>query len=219
MARRLFSEHFRITPRGWSSGEPQRQPLSAGSTRSMWWKNQPACGPADPGMGPSRLWHWRTDLRLRGFLCGARLLMRSPAELLQVPSVLLTALLAACSTSGSQSRDAPRKELLETLRQCFVQVSLHNGKEGYQSPCAREDVSRLNGITRGELIDALGPPQFCTSPTEGGFPKGDDCAADQNPQWSFYHLPQSVYTGGGPDLVCESDSRRRCVHVVWRTPR
>ena len=219
MAQGLFSEHFRIRPRGWSSGEPQQQPLSAGSTRSMWWKNQPACGPADPGVGASRLWHWRTDLRLRGFLSGARLLMRSPAELLQVPSVLLTALLAACSTPGSQSRDAPRKELLETLRQCFVQVSLHNGKEGYQSPCAREDVSRLNGITRGELIDALGPPQFCTSPTEGGFPKGDDCAADQNPQWSFYHLPQSVYTGGGPDLVCESDSRRRCVHVVWRTPR
>ena len=219
MAQGLFSVHFRIRPRGWSSGEPRRQPVSAGSTRSMWRKNQPACGTADPGERASRLRQWRTDLRLRGFLFGTRLLTRSPAELLQVPSVLLTALLVACSTSGSHSRDTPRKELLETLRQCFVQVSLHNGKEGYQSPCAREDVSRLNGITRGELIDALGPPQFCTSPTEGGFPKGDDCAADQNPQWSFYHLPQSVYTGGGPDLVCESDSRRRCVHVVWRTPR
>jgi hypothetical protein len=219
MAQGLFREHFRIKPRGWSSGERQQQPVSAASTRLMWWKNQPARGTADPGVRASRLRHRRTDLRLRGFLGGARLLTRSPAEFLQVPSVLLTALLVACSTPGSHSRDASRKELLETLRQCFVQVSLHNGKEGYQSPCAREDVSRLNGITRGELIDALGPPQFCTSPTEGGFPKGDDCAADQNPQWSFYHLPQSVYTGGGPDLVCESDSRRRCVHVVWRTPR
>jgi hypothetical protein len=219
MAQGLFSEHFRIRPTGWSLGEPQHQPVSAGSTRSMWWKNRPACGPADRDMRASRLWRRRTDLRSLGFLSGARLLTRFPAELLQVSSVLLTALLVACSTSGSYSRDAPRKELLETLRQCFVQVSLHNGKEGYQSPCAREDVSKLNGIARGELIDALGPPQFCTSPTEGGFPKGDDCAADQNPQWSFYHLPQSVYTGGGPDLVCESDSRRRCVHVVWRTPR
>jgi hypothetical protein len=172
MAQGLFSEHFKIRPRGRSSGQPQ-QPVSASS----------------------------------------------PAELLPVFSVLLTALLVACSTSGTYSRDAPRKELLQTLRQCFVQVSLHNGKEGYQSPCAREDVSRLNGITRGELIDALGPPQFCTGPTEGGFPKNQDCPADQNPQWSFYHLPQSVYTGGGPDLVCESNSRRRCVHVVWRTPK
>ncbi len=159
----------------------------------------------------------RIDRESRGLLSGTRRSTRSVPVLLQVSSVLLAALSVACTTSGSH--DASRKELLQTLRQCLVQVSIHNGREGYQSPCAREDVSRLNGISRAELIEALGPPQFCTSATEGGFPEKDDCPADQNPQWSFYRLPQGIYAGGGPDLVCESDKRRRCVQVRWRSPK
>lgn len=138
---------------------------------------------------------------------------------LQASGVLLAALLVACSTPGTYSHDAARKELLQTLRQCLAQVSIHNDKEGFQSPCVHEDVSSLNGITRGALIAALGPPQFCTSPTGGDFPKVEDCPAEENPQWSFYRLPQSVYAGGGPELMCESDIRRRCVRVLWRLPK
>lgn len=141
------------------------------------------------------------------------------AALLHVSIVLIAGLLQACSTSSTHSRDPARQELLQTLRQCLVQVSLHNGKEGYQSPCAREDLSTLNGIARSKLIAALGPAQFCSSPTGGDFPKNDDCPAAQNPQWSFYRLPQSVYTGGGPDLVCEADKSSRCVRVLWRSPK
>jgi hypothetical protein len=161
----------------------------------------------------------RRALKLSGFVSHARRLARSATGLLQVSSVLFTALLAACSTPGSASHDASRKELLQTLRQCLVQVSIHNGREGYQSPCAHEDVSRLDGISRTDLIEALGPAQFCTGATEGDFPEKDDCPADKNPQWSFYRLPQGVYAGGGPDLVCESDNRHRCVHVVWHAPK
>ena len=177
-------------------------------------------GRTSSAAGDSRRRACRTAGRtLRGSVSGARRLTRCAPVLLRVYGVLFTALLVACSTSGSASHNAGRKELLQTLRLCLVQVSIHNGREGYQSPCASEDVSRLNGISRAELIEALGPPQFCTGTTEGDFPDKDDCPVDKNPQWSFYRLPQSVYTGGSPDLVCESDSRRRCVHVVWRSPK
>jgi hypothetical protein len=173
------------------------------------WESRLGCRTAAPRTRGPGLHRRRTDRKFRGLLSYAR----------RLTSVLFAAMLVACSTSGSYSHDASRKEFLQTLRQCLVQVSLHNGREGYQSPCAREDVSRLNGITRAELIEALGPAQFCTSATEGDFPKNDDCPAEQNPQWSFYRLPQGVYSGGGPDLVCESDNRHRCVHVVWRAPK
>jgi hypothetical protein len=130
---------------------------------------------------------------------------------------LLAALLVACSTSGNYHNDAAHKELLQTLRQCLVQVSLQTSKEGFQSPCVNTDVSSLNGISRGQLTGALGPPQYCASANGGGFPKEHDCPLDQNPQWSFYHLPQGVF-GGGPELVCESqpDDRRHCLRVAWR---
>jgi hypothetical protein len=201
------------------SEKPDRLGASAGSGGSINSDNSVARSMARRRMRPPKLRLCQADLKPRGFWARARIPHRSLPVLLQLFIVLIAGPLVACSTSGTRTRDAARQELLQTLRQCLLQVSIHNGKEGYQSPCAREDLSTLDGIPRSQLIAALGPAQFCISPTGGDFPKNDDCPADQNPQWSFYRLPQSVYTGGGPDLACESDKSSRCVHVLWRSPK
>lgn len=129
----------------------------------------------------------------------------------------MAALLVACETSGNYRNDAAHKELLQTLRQCLVEVPIRGEKaQGFVSPCVRMDVSSLNGITRSRLIDALGPARFCTSQSETSFPEKDDCPVDQNPQWSFYRLADSIVSGGGPELVCVANKTTACVTVEWR---
>jgi hypothetical protein len=134
--------------------------------------------------------------------------------------ILLAGFLVACSTPGNYRNDAAHKELLQTLRQCLVEVPIRGEKNApFISPCIRRDVSSLNGISRSRLIDALGPAQFCTDPTQSSFPTKDDCPVEQNPQWSFYRLPDSTVTGGGPELVCMANKNTYCVTVEWRRSR
>jgi hypothetical protein len=138
-------------------------------------------------------------------------------QFLFAASIAVAAFLVACSTPGSYRNDAAQKELLQTLRQCLVEVPIRGEKnQEFVSPCIRLDVSPLNGITRSRLIDALGPARFCTSQTETSFPQKDDCPVDQNPQWSFYRLADSIVSGGGPELVCVANKHRYCVTVEWR---
>ena len=83
-------------------------------------------------------------------------------------------------------------------------------------------MSPLNGISRGKLIDALGPAQFCTGQTAAqpsGFPAKEDCPAEQNPQWSFYRHVDATVTGGGPELICEANGLAYCATVEWRRSR
>jgi hypothetical protein len=133
--------------------------------------------------------------------------------------ILSTALLVACSTPGNYRKDAAHGELLQTLRQCLVEVPIR-GERGKQfvSPCSRMDISSLNGIPRKRLLDALGPAQYCTGPTQGqgGFPEKSGCPIDQNPQWSFYRLPDPTTIGGGPELVCGANKHDYCVTVEWQ---
>jgi hypothetical protein len=134
--------------------------------------------------------------------------------------VAVAAFLVACSTPGNYRNDAAHKELLQTLRQCLVEVPISGEKnKEFVSPCVGRDVSSLNGIARSRLIDALGPARFCISQTETSFPEKDDCPVDQNPQWSFYRLADSMVMGGGPELVCVANRQRYCVTVEWRGPR
>lgn len=134
--------------------------------------------------------------------------------------ILSAAVLVTCSTPGNYRNDAAHKELLQTLRQCLVEVPIRGEKnKEFVSPCVRLDVSSLNGIARSRLIDALGPARFCTSQTETSFPEKDDCPVNQNPQWSFYRLADSIVSGGGPELVCEADKHSYCVTVEWRRSR
>ncbi|HEY8053613.1 MAG TPA: hypothetical protein VIE42_12520 [Steroidobacteraceae bacterium] len=139
-------------------------------------------------------------------------------HLLCAASLAVAALLVACSTSGKNYRnDASKKELLQTLRQCLVEVPIRGEKnKAFVSPCVQMDVSSLNGIGRSHLADALGPPRFCVSQTETSFPEKDNCPAEQNPQWSFYRLADSIVSGGGPELVCVANKQTYCVTVEWR---
>ena len=131
--------------------------------------------------------------------------------------ILSSALLVACSTPGNYRKDAAHETLLQTLRQCLVEVPIR-GERGkpFVSPCSGMDISALNGIPRKRLLDALGPAQYCTGPTQGGFPEKSDCPMDQNPQWSFYRLQDRTVVGGGPELVCEANKHDYCVTVEWR---
>jgi hypothetical protein len=132
-------------------------------------------------------------------------------------AILSATILVACSTPGNYRKDAAHEHLLQTLRQCLAEVPIR-GERGTQfvSPCVRMDISSLNGIPRKRLIDALGPPQYCTDSTQGGFPEKDDCPLDQNPQWSFYRLPDSTVIGGGPELACEANKHDYCGTVERR---
>ncbi|HVP33334.1 MAG TPA: hypothetical protein VMT09_06750 [Steroidobacteraceae bacterium] len=137
--------------------------------------------------------------------------------LMYVAPIALTALLAACSASGNYRNDAAHEELLQTLRQCLVELPISGERnKDYVSPCVGRDVSSLNGISRHRLIDALGPARLCMSQTEINFPQKQDCPFDQNPVWSFYHHADSIDTGGGPELVCIANNQMRCTTVEWR---
>jgi hypothetical protein len=132
-------------------------------------------------------------------------------------AVLLCLGLAACGTHGNYRKDDAHEKLLQTLRQCLAEVPLRGDKSAlFLSPCVALDVSPLNGISRGRLIDALGPAQYCTDQTQGSFPAKEDCPFTMNPQWSFYRHPEHTIGGGGPELVCEAHSQVYCATVDWR---
>jgi hypothetical protein len=129
----------------------------------------------------------------------------------------VVALLVACSTPGNYRNDATHQELLQTLRQCLVEVPISGERnKDFVSKCVGMDVSSLNGISRGRLIDALGPARFCISQTETSFPQKDDCPTDQNPLWSFYRHADPIAMGGGPELVCLANNSMHCATVEWR---
>ena len=132
-------------------------------------------------------------------------------------TVALGALLAACSsTRGNYRDDAAHGDLLQTLRQCLVDISISDKRVDFISPCVGREVSSLNGISRSRLTDALGPPRLCLSDTETNFPEKDSCPSNQSPIWSFYRHAASIDIGGGPELVCVTDKASHCGTVEWR---
>jgi hypothetical protein len=141
---------------------------------------------------------------------------RSPPWL-YAAAVALATFLAACGTPGNYRNDAPHEALLQSLRQCLVELSI-SGERGkdFISPCVGRDVSSLDGIGRARLIDALGPARLCISATETKFPEKESCPLDQDPLWSFYRHAGSIDIGGGPELVCVSNKQTHCVTVEWR---
>jgi hypothetical protein len=132
----------------------------------------------------------------------------------------LTLAMAACSTPGNYRKDAAHEALLQTLRQCLVEVPIRGDKnKEFVSPCISMDLSSLSGISRSKLTDALGPAQFCTGQTAAqpsSFPTKDDCPTDLNPQWSFYRHADAIVSGGGPELICEAKGQSHCATVEWR---
>jgi hypothetical protein len=133
--------------------------------------------------------------------------------------LVLAALLAACGTTtkGNYRKDAAHEQLLQDLRQCLVEIPIRGERnKDYVSPCVGRDVSSLNGISRGRLIDALGPARLCLNQAEVDFPKKDDCPTNEDPIWSFYRHEGGIDMGGGPELICVANNRENCATVEWR---
>jgi hypothetical protein len=133
-----------------------------------------------------------------------------------VSAALFALALVACSTPSNYRNDAAHEALLQTLRQCLVDISISDTNKEFVSPCITRDVSSLNGISRPRLINALGPPRLCLDQTEIKFPKSEDCLSSQSPLWSFYRHAGSIDIGGGPQLACVGDMSAHCVTVEWR---
>jgi hypothetical protein len=147
----------------------------------------------------------------------AAVITRCPSLVYAAPVALAALLLACGTTPGNYRKDAAHEQLLQTLRQCLVEIPISGDRnKDFVSPCVGQDVSSLNGISRRRLADALGPPRLCVGETDINFPEKNDCPADQNPVWSFYRHADSIDTGGGPELVCAGNRQGRCVTVEWR---
>src|SRR6185437_441019 len=91
-----------------------------------------------------------------------------------------------------------RAVLLKALRTCRAAIP-ESVASSYEPPCVKRDLTALNGISRTDLLAALGPPTFCHGTNEGGFPRGTDCPRRWWPMWSFYRLA-GVVNGGSPEL-------------------
>ena len=146
------------------------------------------------------------------------MIARYPRFVAAVPFTL-AGFLVACGTPGNYRNDAAHEALLQSLRQCLVEVSISDKNKDFISPCIARDVSALNGIGRHRLFDALGPPRLCLDQTEINFPQKDDCPAKQYPLWSFYRHAGSIDIGGGPQLVCVPATSSHCATVEWLRTR
>jgi hypothetical protein len=118
-----------------------------------------------------------------------------------------TVLLAALASCGGGST-ASKQHVLHSLRSCLGHLAT-----GVKSPCIGMDVSQLSGISRNELVAALGPPSFC-HPTSSTALLTADCAPAKRPVWSFARVPQKR-VGGDIELVCQSDDDTHCARLVW----
>jgi len=144
------------------------------------------------------------------------MILRYPRFVSAAPLALAAFVLACGTPPGNYRKDAAHEALLQTLRQCLVDVAISDTNKDFISPCIARDLSSLNGIGRQRLINALGPPRLCLDQTEINFPQKEDCPTDQYPLWSFYHHAGSIDIGGGPQLVCVASSRTNCDTVEWR---
>lgn len=129
----------------------------------------------------------------------------------------LAGFVAACHTPNDYRNDSANAALLQTLRECLIDLSLggERGKD-YVSPCVGRDVSTLKNISRDRMIDALGPPRLCVTQTDVNFPAKNDCPNDQNPVWSFYRHAGSIDMGGGAELVCIANKQPKCASLEWQ---
>jgi hypothetical protein len=127
----------------------------------------------------------------------------------------LAAFVLLAALSACRSPPPTRAELLDKLRHCHDTVTQEQAPAVFVSPCAKLDVTALNGISRSELAAALGRPTFCMGLSEGGVPKGLDCPPQWDPKWAFFRPPPSAGLGSGPELACETDENQRCGFVHW----
>jgi hypothetical protein len=134
--------------------------------------------------------------------------VRGPSQMRAALKVLTACVLCGLTACHETPAETQAK-LLQKLSQCLNEIP-RTSPQALFSPCAKLDLTPLNGIARANLLGVLGPPTLCTLVN---VPKGPDCPS-QNNQWSFYSLPPNTQ-GGGPELTCEVDKMKRCAVVRW----
>lgn len=113
------------------------------------------------------------------------------------------------------------QDVLNWLRPRLQQVALARQKgERFNVSDAEPglvDVTRLVGMSRQRLLDALGPPSFsCKQESRLGNPasRTAPCRGDDDFVYSLYALPKN-WRGGGPELLCEFDGGQSVVRARW----
>lgn len=144
---------------------------------------------------------------------------------LTLVSLVIGVLAVACRTTPPAPPDPPkasRAEVLQTLHQCLVEIP-RKTHDGFISPCAYRDISALSGISRTELVAALGGYPACQSHKkmplgffQSDLREGPECEQDEDPYWMFFTPVEGVRGGGYPKLVCEAENTVNCVKVVWK---
>jgi hypothetical protein len=133
----------------------------------------------------------------------------SPSRTILVAAAGLMSLTLA-ALGGCRSPPPTRPELLDKLQHCRAEITKSAGNGWFESPCTKLDVSHLNGITRLELVTALGQPSYCVGLAEAQDPRGPDCPPTLEPKWDFFRG-----AGAGPQLICETDQKQSCELVRW----
>ena len=120
-----------------------------------------------------------------------------------------------CGVGGSNSSTV---RAIDELHECLRDVASHtpaSAQPAYVSPCRMRDVSILVGVSRSDLLGALGQPGFCTGPKNQIALWSDPmCRAPVGFGYSFYRLCEDC-VGGGPELLIQFDSAGATSLLRW----
>jgi hypothetical protein len=118
-----------------------------------------------------------------------------------------------CSVSASQA-DVERANLLKMLKRCLAAMpkAVPQYKPRFESSCAGIDVQPLVGVSRKQLVDALGPPDADKQIWK--CPPFAPCYHTDTVDYSFYVLPNG-WKGGGPELWLSLDRHGVVQHASW----
>ena len=110
------------------------------------------------------------------------------------------------NTQGVQS--------LHELNQCRKALTPSDTK--IVSPCANRNMNNIVGVSKSELLKALGNPDFCLTSNNQVHPWQEKvCSTALNIGYMFYRLPEDMI-GGGPQLVFTIGSEKQGVAVAWK---
>ena len=136
-----------------------------------------------------------------------------------VPLRVVTLLAGLAMSNAALAAVTPAQSaLLHELHECLRDVASHkpaSAQPAYVSPCRMRDVSILVGVSRSDLLGALGQPGFCTGPKNQIALWSDPmCRAPVGFGYSFYRLCEDC-VGGGPELLIQFDSAGATSLLRW----
>ena len=131
------------------------------------------------------------------------------------------ALIACTSTTSAipgpaGAQPGSRDEVLQGLRLCLKMLDAGVPLQP-SAACLHAPLAGLAGISRAELVRALGPAQWCYGLPLAYPGAGGDCGAAWNPGWDFLAHGRPFIGGGVRDLVCVAEHTSRCRQLEWST--